>query len=205
MPRYTYLIIGGGMTADAAVRGIREVDSTGSIGLVSAEPEAPYNRPPLTKGLWKDQTLDSIWRDTGSQGVDLHLGRWIEAIDLWRRQATDDQGTDYTFEKLLFATGGRPRRLPFGAREILYYRTVADYHRLRELTRNGQRFAVIGGGFIGSEIAAALALNGKSVVMLFPGSGIGHRMFPPELSGFLTDFYRQKGVEVLPGESATGL
>ncbi|HEY5931677.1 MAG TPA: hypothetical protein VIT63_02100, partial [Nitrospira sp.] len=64
MTHYKYLIIGGGMTAAAAAEGIREVDSTGSIGLISAEQDAPYDRPPLTKGLWKDKPLDSVWRDT---------------------------------------------------------------------------------------------------------------------------------------------
>ena len=88
---------------------------------------------------------------------------------------------------------------------MIYFRTVADYRRLRMLTESCRRFAVIGGGFIGSEIAAALALNQKEVVMLFPGSGIGQRMFPRELSQFLNDFYRQKGVEVLAGESAAAL
>ncbi|HQE19757.1 MAG TPA: hypothetical protein PK607_14755, partial [Aggregatilineales bacterium] len=72
---YDYLIVGGGMTGDAAVQGIREVDPAGSIGMISAEQEPPYNRPPLSKGLWKGKPLDGIWRNTGQQGVDLHLGR----------------------------------------------------------------------------------------------------------------------------------
>lgn len=68
MLRYTYLIVGGGMTADAAVRGIRKVDSDGSIGLISAEPDPPYKRPPLSKGLWKGKPLDSAWLKTDSRG-----------------------------------------------------------------------------------------------------------------------------------------
>ena len=82
---------------------------------------------------------------------------------------------------------------------------LGDYRRLRDLTAKGGRFAVIGGGFIGSELAAALAMNHKEVVMLFPGSGICDRMFPADLSQFLNDYYRQKGVEVWNGESASGL
>ena len=92
---------------------------------------------------------------------------------------TDDQGTVYAFDKLLLATGGTPRRFPWGGDDVIYYRTLDDYQRLRALTEQGQRFAVIGGGFIGSEIAAALALNGKDVVMLFPGAGIGDHVFGP--------------------------
>ena len=75
MPNYMYLIVGGGMTADAAVHGIREVDRDGSIGLLSAEAHPPYDRPPLSKKLWKGKPLESIWRQTESQGVTLHLGR----------------------------------------------------------------------------------------------------------------------------------
>jgi NADPH-dependent 2,4-dienoyl-CoA reductase/sulfur reductase-like enzyme len=95
--------------------------------------------------------------------------------------------------------------LPFGGEQIIYFRTLDDYERLRDLTRAGQHFAVIGGGFIGSEVAAALAMNGKQVVMAFPEAGIGSRMFPHDLAQFLNDFYQQKGVEVLAGQLVSGL
>lgn len=205
MPNYTYLIVGGGMTADAAVHGIREVDGSGSIGLISAETHPPYNRPPLSKGLWKGKPLESIWRQTESQGVILHLGRIAQHLDPQNRRATDDQGTVYGYDRLLLATGGAPRLLPFGIEQIIYFRTLDDYERLRALTAERQHFAVIGGGFIGSEVAAALAMSGNAVVMAFPEEGIGSRMFPPDLAKFLNDFYRQKGVEVLPGELVAGL
>ncbi|TAK08421.1 MAG: NAD(P)/FAD-dependent oxidoreductase [Candidatus Manganitrophaceae bacterium] len=204
MSHNRYLIVGGGMTADAAVRGIRQVDPDGSIGLISREADPPYDRPPLTKGLWKGKPLESIWRKTQAAGADLHTGRTVQALDVEQRRVTDDQGVDYTYEKLLLATGGTPRRLPFGDEAILYYRTVADYRRLREMADRGRRFAVIGGGFIGSEIAAALAMNGKEVVMLFPEEGIGSRMFPRDLSRFLNAVYRKKGVAVLPETTAVG-
>lgn len=200
MPTYAYLIVGGGMTAGAAVHGIREVDPVGSIGLISAEGHPPYDRPPLTKKLWKGDPLESIWRHIETQKVDLHLGRTVRHLDAQNKRVTDDQGTVYGYGKLLLATGGTPRRLPFGGDQIIYYRTVDDYERLRALTRAGQQFAVIGGGFIGSEIAAALTMNGKKVVMIFPEAGICRRMFPPDLVKFLDAFYRQKGVEILAGQ-----
>jgi NADPH-dependent 2,4-dienoyl-CoA reductase/sulfur reductase-like enzyme len=75
--RYDYLIVGGGMTADSAVRGIRERDATGTIAIVGTDPHSPYNRPPLTKGLWKGDAPDSIWRGTEQAGADLHLGRRV--------------------------------------------------------------------------------------------------------------------------------
>lgn len=205
MPHYKYLIIGGGMTADAAAGGIREVDSAGSIGIVSAEADMPYNRPPLTKSLWKGERLDSIWRETAKRGVEFHSSRRVEIVEPARKRVIDDQQNSYTYEKLLLATGGKPRRLPFGNGRAIYYRTLADYHRLRALTEDHQHFAVIGNGFIGSEIAAALAMNGKEVVMVFPGEGICSRMFPRELSQFVTNYYREKGVKIVAGETAVGL
>ncbi|MGD8466260.1 MAG: FAD-dependent oxidoreductase, partial [Anaerolineae bacterium] len=160
MLHYDYLIIGGGMTADAAVSTLAAGDPQGSIGLVSAESDPPYDRPPLTKGLWKDQELGSVWRETARAGATLHLDRWVKRLDVDQKQVVDDEGQVYAFGKLLLATGGRPRRLPFDENEeIIYYRTLADYRRVAELAKEKKRFAVIGGGFIGSELAAALAMN----------------------------------------------
>lgn len=205
MNNYKYLIIGGGMTADAAVRGIREIDPQGRIGIISSDSDAPYNRPPLTKALWKGEPLESVWRHTETEKVDLHLGRTAQAIDATRKTVTDDQKNTYSYDKLLLATGGTVRKLPYGGDGIIYFRTLADYRRLRALTEKGQKFAVIGGGFIGSEIAAALALNKKEVTMIFPGSGICNRVFPADLSKFVSEFYRQKGVELLSGESVISM
>src|SRR5262245_11458042 len=165
---YRYLIVGGGMTAAAAAGGIREVDGSGPIGMVGAEPHPPYDRPPLSKGLWKDKPLESIWRKADLPGLTLHRGRRILQIDTGEKRATDDRGEVYRFEKLLLATGGAPRRLPFGVDEIVYFRTVDDYQRLRRnLTGRAPRFAVVGAGFIGSEVAAALSLNGAAVALAF--------------------------------------
>jgi len=202
---YKFLIIGGGMTAAAATRGIREVDANSPIGLIGAEDNRPYNRPPLTKGLWKGEDFESIWSELGNSPPTFHLGCTAAAIDVANKQVTDTRGTIYAFEKLLLATGGTPRRLPFGDDHILYYRTVADYRDLRTLSDKHRRFAVIGGGFIGSEIAAALRMNDKEVVMLLPEEVIGDRVFPRDLGGFVTDFYREKGVEVRTGATAVGL
>src|SRR5579862_6374890 len=112
MADYRYLVVGGGMTGDAACRGIRDHDPDGSIGLVGLEPDPPYARPPLTKALWQGKSEDVIWRGTEALGVDLHLGRRIVELDVDGRRAVDDAGESYAFERVLLATGGRPRRLP---------------------------------------------------------------------------------------------
>jgi 3-phenylpropionate/trans-cinnamate dioxygenase ferredoxin reductase component len=206
MEHYKYLIVGGGMTADSAVRGIGELDSSGSIGLISAEMVGPYDRPPLSKALWKGKELESIWRKTADvPGVKLHLATEAARIDVAQHRVVDRKGGAYSYHKLLLATGGSPRRLPFGEGSIIYFRNLEDYRRLRALTDEGDRFAVIGGGFIGSEIAAALAMNGKRVVMVFPEADVGALAFPADLSASVTRCFRDKGVEVLAGSTVEGL
>ena len=205
MKHYRYLIVGGGLTGDAAVRGIRELDAEGSIGMISMEPDPPYARPNLSKGLWKGRPLEKIWRNTESLGAELHLGRKITQLDPPKKYLRDDTGEEYTYDKLLLATGGSPIRLPFGDDNIIYYRDFQDYQRLRALTERGERFLVIGGGFIGSEIAAALTMNGKKVVMVFLEDSIGANIYPRDLSYFLNDFYREKGVEIVANDSVSNL
>ena len=203
MVKTWYLIVGGGMTADAACHGIREVDPEGPIVVVGAEPDPPYNRPPLSKALWKGEPLESIWRPSAPGPTTLRLERSVTALDLVARTATDDRGETYLFEKLLLATGGAVRRLPFEDEGILYFRTVADFRSLHALAQKGRRFAVIGGGFIGSEVAAALAMNGKQVTLVFPDPAIGSRVYPADLARFLVEYFREKGVDVLPGDTVT--
>jgi NADPH-dependent 2,4-dienoyl-CoA reductase/sulfur reductase-like enzyme len=205
MKHYQYLILGGGLTGDAAVRGIRELDAEGSIVLIGMEPDPPYVRPSLSKGLWKGRPIEKIWRNTQLLGAELHLGRKATHLDPHNKIIRDDKGDEYAYDKLLLATGGSPIRLPFGDDHIIYYRDVQDYRRLRTLSERGEHFLVIGGGFIGSEIAAALTMAGKKVIMVFPDEAIGANIFPNELAHFLNDYYRQKGVEVLPGDTVEGV
>ena len=205
MQHFNYLIIGAGMTGDAAARGIRDVDLSGSIGLIGAEPDPPYNRPPLSKGLWKGDSIESIWRRMKKGAPELRLGRTARRLDPATRRVTDDRGEVYSYDQLLLATGGTPRRLAFGGDDVIYLRTVADYRRLRALADTGQRFGVIGGGFIGAEAAAALALNGNEVVLLFPDATLGARLFPADVGAFLNDLYRGHGVDLRPGTRVVGI
>jgi 3-phenylpropionate/trans-cinnamate dioxygenase ferredoxin reductase subunit len=194
-----YLIVGAGMTAVAAARAIREHDADGAIVVVGEEPDPPYKRPPLSKGLWQGKDPASVTYDLDGLDLDLRLGRRIVSLDLEGHSATDDTGAALPYDRLLLATGGRPRRLPDDGGEVIYFRTLGDYRRTRALAEDGARFAVIGGGFIGSEIAAALAAGGRRVSMIFPEAGIGARIFPAELSAFVTEYYREHGVDVQAG------
>jgi len=205
VPDYRYLIVGGGLTADAACRGIRSIDAEGSIGLIGDETDAPYARPPLSKGLWFGKDESSIWRGTDEQGVELLLGREVVSLDLAGRTAMDDRGESHGYERLLLATGGSPRRIPGASEGVVYYRTLADYRTLRAAAQEGAPVVVVGGGFIGSEIAAALATNGCVVTMVFPEDAIGARLFPAELAHFLNGYYRERGIDVRAGELAGGI
>ena len=105
MKHYKYLIIGGGMTGDAAVKGIRELDKDGTIGLISMENNPPYARPPLTKDLWKGKPEEKIWKKTNEQNADIHLKIRVTGIDPKGNNVTLDTGDKITYEKLLLATG----------------------------------------------------------------------------------------------------
>jgi len=205
MTNYQYLIIGGGLTGDAAARGIRELDGAGTIGMLSMETDPPYKRPFLSKGLWKGRPVEEIWRNTQELGVEMLLGRKAVQLNPQTKTVQDERGADFTYDKLLLAMGGSPNRLPFGDDNIIYYRGFKDYLHLRALTERGERFLVIGGSFIGSEVAAALRINGKQVVMVFPEDAIGAAIFPPDLAQSLNDYYAEKGVEVIAQDTVTGL
>lgn len=193
-----YLIIGGGMAADAAAHGIREADRGGSIVILSAEPDPPYDRPPLSKKLWQGKPIDSIWRNAGETGAEVHLGVSAEEVNARDHKVLEASGIVYSYRKLLIATGGSPRTFPFGGSDVVYFRTMEDYRRTRELADKGEQFVVIGGGFIGTEIAAALAMNRKSVTLVFPGESLVDRVMPPDLAQYITSYYSEKGVHLLP-------
>ena len=205
MPHYEHLIIGSGMTAAAAAAAIREIRPGDSIGVIGSEPHPPYNRPPLSKGLWKGEPESSIFRGIEKLGVALHPGTIATALDPAAKRIAVETGETYTYGKLLIATGGTPRHLPGAPDGIIYFRTLDDYRTLRQVAEPGSSAAVIGGGFIGSEVAAALALSGVQTTMVFPDPGIGTRIYPAALSAFISDYYRGRGVELLTGESVTSI
>lgn len=206
MPDYPYLIVGGGMSAAAAVQAIHELDPDEPIGLIGAEDVAPYDRPPLSKGLWFGDDEEVVRHELPEDALALHLGRHVREVDLAGRTVIDERGGRFGYERLLLATGSRPRHLE-GAEpgeRILYYRTLADYHAVRERARPGARVAVVGGGFIGEELAAGLCEAGCEVTLAFPQAAIGGHRFPPALARSLSAMYRERGIEVAPGRRLRG-
>lgn len=197
-PHYAYLIVGGGMAAHAAIMGIRSIDPIGNIGLISFDSHPPYRRPPLSKGLWLGESLDTIWFPSEMPGVDLHLGRRVAKLDPSAHRVVGGRGDTYTYERLLLATGGAPRRLAFGDGNIHYFRTADDYQRLRALAEAGQRFLLIGAGFIGTELSASLAQHGKDVLLVFRHPMLSNRILPREVAAGLLERFASQGVRLRP-------
>jgi NADPH-dependent 2,4-dienoyl-CoA reductase/sulfur reductase-like enzyme len=208
---HDYVVIGGGTAGAAAVQGIRSVDEAGSILLLGAEPHLPYDRPPLTKDLWFGKTtVEEIAVEPlafyEAQRVECVLGRPAVTLDARAKRLTDAKGDEYRYGKLLLATGGEPRRLaiPGGDLDgISYYRRLDDYLAARATARAGRSAVVVGGGFIGSEIAAALTKAGVAVTMLFQGAYLVDRIFPESLGRALTSEYEGRGVRLLAGDEPT--
>ncbi len=198
MSELEYVIVGGGMTAQAAAGGIRSVDRNGSVLILTDEPEGPYARPPLSKAVWGGQSEASLTLPL-PDGVALRTGVRVAAIARGGRRVVLEDGEAIGYRRLLLATGGAPRRLPHAPPGVVYYRTLADYRRVRALPV-GKHVVVVGGGFIGSEMAASLTGAGYRVTMIFPEPGIGARTFPAELSAHLNAYYAERGVEVRAGE-----
>ncbi|MBU6198406.1 MAG: NAD(P)/FAD-dependent oxidoreductase [Xanthomonadaceae bacterium] len=201
---FDHLIVGGGMTADAAAKAIREADAEARIGIVGDETHPPYERPPLSKALWKDKTVESIDLGTSKSGATLYLDRRIVALDRAAHTVLDDGGDTYRYRKLLLATGATPRKLPFSGERVINFRTLDDYLTLRRFAKAGAHMAIIGGGFIGSELAASLASNDCKVTMIFPGEAIGAGRYPAALGEFLNGYYREHGVELRTGAKVAG-
>jgi len=206
MNAYDYLIVGGGMTADAAVKGIRELDPKGSITILSEEADPPYSRPPLSKSLWSGKkSVDEVDCGTEEQDVSLKLNRKVTEINRPDHCVVDSENETQGYNKLLLATGGTPRRLPFGDDTVIYYRSLADYRSLLSGIEKAQHYAVVGGGFIGGEMAAALTGKGKQVTMVYPEETLGAGVFPNELAKLLSGYYREKGVTLLEGRKLSNL
>ncbi len=208
---YKYVIVGGGLAGASAVDGIREMDESGPVLLIGNENHLPYDRPPLTKQLWSGKKkVEEIFVKTQKfyhdKGVKLLLGRTVTSLDTVAQTITDEKGNSYRYEKLLISSGGAPRHLaiPGGDLDgIYYYRYLDDYLRMKNDTlylMEHRSAIVIGGGFIGSEIAAALNTNKLNVTMIFPSGYLCNRVFPSYLGEAMDRYYAEQGITVMGGE-----
>jgi len=203
-----YLIVGAGLAGASAVEGIRERDSKRSITMIGGEKHLPYDRPPLSKKLWfgKKKVKDIFLHDRAfydGKNVTLFTGRQVVALDLKNKTVNDSAGKRYRFKKLLLATGAEPQILPIPGGDmagICYYRSLDDYQRLRREATAGKSAIIIGGGFIGSEMAAALCINKLKVTMIYPTSHLCDRVFPEDLGLAMERLYQSRGIRFLKGQ-----
>lgn len=208
MHQSQHLILGGGMVAGFAAQAMAERGlDAGALTIVSADEAPPYHRPPLSKGfLAGEEEADEILiNEEGfydEHGIDLRLGTRVEAVDLERRTVRTADGEELGFERLLIATGAEPRRLPVPGAAlpgVHLLRALDDSRRIRERLAEGRRAVVIGGGFIGAEVAAVLAEDGLEVTLVYREERLLQRLFTPDLSRHYESVFRENGVTLRSG------
>lgn len=201
---YDYVIVGGGMAADAAARGIREVDPSGSIAILGDDGEPPYERPPLSKDMWRDPDAHEPYLGTeAATEAQVRASTRVSHVDREQRTVGVDDDL-YGYRALLIATGGRPRELNLGpSPQVIYYRTIGDYHRARALA--GREVVVVGGGYIGTEVAAGLAMAGTAVTLLTPDDEVGAAAYPRRLARRIRREFDEHNVAVRTATRARSL
>ncbi|GAA1865524.1 NAD(P)/FAD-dependent oxidoreductase [Brevibacterium marinum] len=207
MQDFRYLILGGGMAADSAARGIRELDADGSIAIISNDVDEPYTRPALSKKLWTDPSFtedDNYLSTVTDTGAQLWLSTEVTDVDAEAKTLTTS-AERFGFEKLLFVTGGTPKTIDLEAGErVVYFRSFDGYRHLREFSGRDLNVAVIGGGFIGTELAAALVQNETKTTLLFDDETLCGSVFPPDLADAFHRLYQDRGVHLVSGTTVPG-
>jgi len=199
------VIVGGGLAAQRAAETLRRREYQEPIRIVCAESEAPYDRPPLSKGALAGAAGEESvgfrpadWY--ADHAVELRLGTRAESLDPAARTLTLDSGETLGYGKLLIATGSAPRRLPFlDHANVHALRTLSDARRLRAELLPGARLVIVGAGFIGQEVAATARGLGVEVTIV---EALGTPLAPilgPQLGGWFAEMHREEGVTVLTG------
>jgi NADPH-dependent 2,4-dienoyl-CoA reductase/sulfur reductase-like enzyme len=205
------LIVGGGLAAQRCAETLRRRGYDGPLRMVCAEPEPPYDRPPLSKELLAGEAGEddvayrpAWWYE--EEEVELMLGARAEALDPVARRVRTDSGAELRYEKLLIATGGGARRLPFleGSENVHYLRTLADARRLRGELTAGARLAIVGAGFIGQEVAATARRLGVEVTMIEALETPLAPILGQRLGRWFAELHSDEGVRVLTGAMLEG-
>lgn len=201
---YRYVIIGGGMVAGYAIKGIRQEDTKGSILVISQEADVPYERPALSKKLWLDDEFTEENIRIGAEDypdVTFEFKTSVQAIDREAKTIALDDGQTIHYEQLLLATGGEPRTLK-GPDDphVLVFRQWSDYRKLRKFSGPNKRVVIIGGGYVGTELASSLTQNDTQVTMIFPEKALGEGKFPEKIRAEYEATFKNNGVALLSGQ-----
>ena len=200
----SFIIVGGGMAGAIAAQTLREEGFDGKITLLGQEPNAPYERPPLSKDYLQGKAdRDSIFVHPepwyAEHGVDLSLGAAVTSLDPASRTVTTATGAQLHYDKLLLATGSKPRRLEVPGADldgVYYLRNVEDSERLKIEFARAKRVVIIGAGWIGLETAAAARAAGLDVTLLVSGDLPLQHVLGPEVAPIFAELHRSHGVDL---------
>jgi 3-phenylpropionate/trans-cinnamate dioxygenase ferredoxin reductase subunit len=206
-----YVILGASLAGGTAAETLRSEGFDGKVILVGAEPERPYERPPLSKEyLRRESPREDVFLNTPAyyekQGIELRLGQRARALHATEKLIELDSGYKIGYEKLLITTGTSPRQLRVPGADlegIFYLRTLPDSDALGEALKKGPHVLVVGAGFIGSEVAASARSTGCAVTMLEVAAVPLVRALGEQVGAIYADFHRERGVNVRTGEMVT--
>jgi len=207
--RYDHVIIGGGVAADAAARALRDAAPDASIAILSADPHSPVYRPALSKDLWHGESSDPESQELHTAedtGAALFTSTLVTELLPNSHTVVTARGQVVHYGTALLATGSSARHLP-GVHDdrVVGLRTVGDYRHLRSLAADGGRIVVVGGGYIGTEVAAALTRTGAEVTLAHSGQRILEHMLPASLTEHLDQVFTEHGITLVPGFRLTGI
>ncbi len=199
------VIIGAGHAGVQAASSLREEGFAGEIVLIAEERDLPYQKPPLSKGyLQGKQSAEAIlFRSENfysANQIELRLGTSISQILPDEQKIITSEGEKIDYTHLILATGASNRQLTItgtDTAEILYLRTLADARKIEEKLQNAKSVAIIGGGFIGLELAALAQEKGKNVSVIEAQSRLMERVLPAVISDVFKDTHLQNGVDIL--------
>ena len=206
----TIVIVGGGHAAGQAAASLRQGGYDEAIVLVGDEPHLPYQRPPLSKEyLAGDQGLERVHlrprKFYADRDIEVRSGVRVSAIDRARNTVICDDDTTLPYDRLLLATGSRPRRLDVPGRDlagVCLLRTIADADSIRDKLKPGARLVIVGGGYIGLEVASVAVQHGLDVTVLEMEERILARVTTPAMSAFYHRLHTGKGVTIRTGARA---
>ena len=202
------VIVGGGLAAARVAKAFREAGGTGAVTMLSDDTSPPYNRPPLSKGFLRGEIeADAVFVEPEATyaelDIDLRLGSEVAKLDERERTVTLADGSRLPYDRLVLASGSRPRSLGTPGEELAgvhRYRTLADATTVRAAAESARTALVIGCGFIGMETTASLRRRGLAVTQIDVADALYASLQAPPLSESLERLYREKGVEVILGD-----
>ncbi|MFL2143061.1 NAD(P)/FAD-dependent oxidoreductase [Ruoffia sp. FAM 20857] len=193
---YKYIILGGGMAGANAAMEIRKYDREGTLLIVTQENDKPYYRPPLSKEFWTepDYPKETIYYNiSDDESIDFLTGTTVKQINADQQTIEIESGEIYQYEKLLYALGGAPKWIDgLESERVLALRNLEDYRNLRQLAKPRSKVIIVGGGWVGAELAAGLKLNDMDVTLVFPNEILNEKRLPR----MLAEKFHQRFVDI---------